>query len=303
MKMKFIRLSSLCLLTMTVLLTMSAGIAFADGEEGEDPEPIVGWVEQDGGKYYYKDNNPVKGSIKIDGSFYYFDKSTGVMKTGWIKDGKSKFYHYSDGKRAIGAKKVGKYEYFFNKKNGNMCKGFIKVKGKKYFYRNNGRKITTPGIRKIKGKKRYFSYKGVVKNPSKIAKKIWKKSSNTNYYIRVSKKARRVYVLKGKKYNWKLIKKYRCSIGAPSTPTPVGKFKVTSKVLHFGESKGYTCWYATGFIGVQYLFHSVVCYRGTKRPSDGRLGMAISHGCIRMRLKNAKWIYDNVPVRSKVVIK
>ena len=35
---------------------------------------------------------------------------------------------------------------------------------------------------------------------------------------------------------------------------------------------------------------------------DGRLGINASHGCVRLALTNAKWIYDNIPVGTKVVI-
>ncbi|MEG0134352.1 MAG: L,D-transpeptidase, partial [Clostridium sp.] len=35
---------------------------------------------------------------------------------------------------------------------------------------------------------------------------------------------------------------------------------------------------------------------------DGRLGMRISDGCVRLAKENAKWIYDNVPERSSIHI-
>ena len=35
---------------------------------------------------------------------------------------------------------------------------------------------------------------------------------------------------------------------------------------------------------------------------DGRLGMHLSHGCVRLDIDNAKWIYDNIPYGTKVVI-
>ena len=35
---------------------------------------------------------------------------------------------------------------------------------------------------------------------------------------------------------------------------------------------------------------------------DGRLGKALSDGCIRLEKINAKWIYDNIPEGTKVYI-
>ena len=35
---------------------------------------------------------------------------------------------------------------------------------------------------------------------------------------------------------------------------------------------------------------------------DGRVGIALSHGCVRLKIENAKWIYDNIPSRTTVVV-
>ncbi|MCD8365775.1 MAG: L,D-transpeptidase family protein, partial [Clostridiales bacterium] len=64
----------------------------------------------------------------------------------------------------------------------------------------------------------------------------------------------------------------------------------------------YTCWYYTQFYG-NYLFHSVLYYPGSMtRVKDGRLGMNLSHGCVRLSMTNAKWIYDNIPIGTKVYV-
>lgn len=35
---------------------------------------------------------------------------------------------------------------------------------------------------------------------------------------------------------------------------------------------------------------------------DGRLGINASHGCVRLAIDDAKWIYDNIPSKTKVVV-
>jgi lipoprotein-anchoring transpeptidase ErfK/SrfK len=35
---------------------------------------------------------------------------------------------------------------------------------------------------------------------------------------------------------------------------------------------------------------------------DGRLGINASHGCVRLSLSDAKWIYDNIPSGTTVVV-
>ena len=89
-----------------------------------------------------------------------------------------------------------------------------------------------------------------------------------------------------------------CSPGKPSTPTVKGEFKVTGRGLSFGKPS-YDCWYYTQFYG-DYLFHSVIYNKGSKTSiQDGRLGMQLSHGCVRLALSEAKWIHDNIPKRNK----
>ncbi|WP_418253284.1 L,D-transpeptidase [Gordonibacter urolithinfaciens] len=42
--------------------------------------------------------------------------------------------------------------------------------------------------------------------------------------------------------------------------------------------------------------------QGTRNVQDGRLGMNLSHGCVRLAIENAKWIYDNIPSGTKVYV-
>ena len=89
------------------------------------------------------------------------------------------------------------------------------------------------------------------------------------------------------------------------TNTPIGTFKTT---------KGYTWGALFGGVYGQYstritghiLFHSVPYYK--KDPSTlewqeyNKLGTKASAGCIRMRVIDAKWIFDNIPAGTKVKI-
>lgn len=125
-------------------------------------------------------------------------------------------------------------------------------------------------------------------------------SSETNYFIWVDLENFKTNIFKGTVNRWELINSYPCTIGKPSTPTPKGTFTIGIKGLYFGVNKGYKCWYYTQFKG-NYLFHSIIYnLNGTVR--DGRLGMALSDGCVRLAKINAKWIYDNIPEKTKVYI-
>ncbi|MFW2487694.1 L,D-transpeptidase [Clostridium chromiireducens] len=124
--------------------------------------------------------------------------------------------------------------------------------------------------------------------------------SATNYLIWVNLNSFKVNIYKGSKNNWNLVHSYVCTIGKPSTPTPKGNYTVGVKGLYFGVNKGYKCWYYTQFKG-NYLFHSII-YNLDGSVRDRRLGMKLSDGCIRLAKENAKWIYDNIPRGTKVVI-
>lgn len=125
-------------------------------------------------------------------------------------------------------------------------------------------------------------------------------SSPTEYLIWVDTTNFKINVFRGAGNNWILTKSYLCTIGKPSTPTPKGFFKVGIKGDSFGENKGYLCKYYTQFKG-NYLFHSIL-YNLDGSIRDGRLGEALSDGCIRLATDNAKWIWDNIPENTTVYI-
>ena len=124
-------------------------------------------------------------------------------------------------------------------------------------------------------------------------------SSSTPYLILVNRSTHRVEIYQGWRGNWNTIAQWSCSDGAPGTPTVEGTFRVGSKGYYF-DSGASRCYWYTQFYG-NYLFHSVLYNKnGTLR--DGRLGMALSHGCVRLNINNAKWIYDHIPQGTTVVV-
>ncbi len=127
-------------------------------------------------------------------------------------------------------------------------------------------------------------------------------NSSTGYLLLVDTAHHKVGVYRGRKGSWNQVYKWDCANGAAATPTVKGQFQVGSRGYYFDS--GYVrCFYYTQIYG-NYLFHSVL-YRQTSYPAvvvDGRVGMALSHGCVRLKLENAKWIYQNIPYRTKVAI-
>lgn len=99
---------------------------------------------------------------------------------------------------------------------------------------------------------------------------------------------------------WKLLYTWSCTIGKPSTPTIKGTFYVSGRKPYFG-SDTYRVKYATRIQGA-YYYHSILFNSNGTEIIDDRLGMALSHGCIRLAVDNAQWIYDNVLDKTTIII-
>ena len=98
---------------------------------------------------------------------------------------------------------------------------------------------------------------------------------------------------------WDEYAMWYCSPGTYSTPTVTGIFSIDSRGYYF-DSYGVRCYYWTQFYG-EYLFHSTTYY-AAGGVCDSRLGMNLSHGCVRLAIDNAKWIYENIPVGTTVKV-
>ena len=105
------------------------------------------------------------------------------------------------------------------------------------------------------------------------------------------------------------IKEMICSTGkkGPSTETPLGTFQMdgptgTGEWYWFSTYKCYAKW-ASRIVG-GILFHSVVYSKNKvlNQTSVRKLGRRASHGCVRLKVEDAQWIYENCPSGTTVVI-
>ncbi|WP_455540021.1 L,D-transpeptidase family protein [Terrisporobacter sp.] len=99
---------------------------------------------------------------------------------------------------------------------------------------------------------------------------------------------------------WVQLYKWSSSVGKPSTPTITGTFYINGRKPYFG-SDTYRVKYATRIRG-SYYYHSILFNAEGTEIIDDTLGEAISHGCIRLALENARWIYENILDTTTVVI-
>lgn len=131
-----------------------------------------------------------------------------------------------------------------------------------------------------------------------------KKLDKDQYLLQVNKSTCVVTVFqKNEKGKYKdPVKAFVCS---PGDDTPIGTFQTPNRFRWqplMDDVWGQYCTQVTGNI----LFHSVFYY--SQDPGDlavgayNSLGKRVSHGCIRLSVKDAKWIYDNCALGTTVKI-
>ncbi|WP_343210553.1 L,D-transpeptidase family protein [Anaerolentibacter hominis] len=124
------------------------------------------------------------------------------------------------------------------------------------------------------------------------------------YMIKVNKQKNCVTVYeKDEKGKYTVpVKAMICSGGSD---TPVGTFNTLNKYRWQLMVEDVWSQYATRITG-SILFHSVWYYYRDPSTLSARqynnLGKTVSHGCIRLTCEDAKWIYDNCPLGTKVII-
>lgn len=126
--------------------------------------------------------------------------------------------------------------------------------------------------------------------------------SLTPYLIYVNLSEQMTYVYKGTMNKWDTVKTFTCSTGIDDEKTPTGVFDVRERGDWFFSDKyqqGGKYW--VQFYG-NYLFHSVPYNEDQSEVVDNTLGTPASHGCIRLKTNDAKWIYDNIEAGTKVII-
>lgn len=92
--------------------------------------------------------------------------------------------------------------------------------------------------------------------------------------------------------------------GRSDSPTPMGTYYTQDRGYHFWSRKfgeGGTYWIR--LVG-QILIHSVPKDNcgNTKEEEHAKLGLPASHGCIRLDERDARWVFENLPPSTPVII-
>lgn len=117
-------------------------------------------------------------------------------------------------------------------------------------------------------------------------------SSSTGWLVLVSRSDCHVAVFSGGRGNWGLYDDFACVVGASSSPTITGTYTTRSRRPSLDtDSRARYCTQIHG----GYFFHTIL-------SSNSELGHWASHGCVRLPVEKARWIYYNLPLGSTVNI-
>ena len=133
------------------------------------------------------------------------------------------------------------------------------------------------------------------------------KNTGSPYFVMVNRRAAAVtvYGLDDAGFYSIPVRAMVCSTGRAGFDTPPGAFTVSNRAAWMYMVDGSYGQYATRFNGA-ILFHSV-CYN-RRDPSTlmtyeyNMLGGYASRGCVRLQTADAKWVFDNLPAGTKVVV-
>lgn len=283
-----------------------------------------------GGKKYYVNANGVMvgGLRKVGDYYYYFKWSQGNTRYGyaltsrWVKTKGYWYYANSAGRMQKGWITLGTKTYYLNSKyqlltdkwvthptqgRGYIDKdgvfhkgtGWVNVNGKWRYLKDGASGGFATGWTRIGGYKYYFKSNGdMMTDLSTMAG-----FTGGPYRYDINRTTCTVTVL-GKDENGSFtvpVIAFACSVGLPSTPTPLGGPYPLSKggrwQMLMGPSWGQYATHLDGAGQGGIFFHSVAgSAPNSYSISAGNynmLGSPASHGCIRLTVRDAKWIWDH----------
>lgn len=267
--------------------------------------------------YYFRENGKLAGGMyKVGKKTYFFTPSTSSKRNGKMvkgrlaTDGTNWYYAYKTGVlRKNGWQKVKGNSYYF--KNYKAVRNTFIKKGSTYGYLDNTGRFTTGWVIENDSKNlvRYIdpSKKGFVKNTSCVIDGLRYYFDADGYRINdVTDRVAGPYSVTVDRVNGVMtvynsnrtipVKSIRVSVGLPSTPTPVGTFRLSRSARWqplMGNSWGQYGTHVTGNVLVHSVPGGSPDVYALPAGFYNMLGEPASHGCIRVCVADAKWVYEN----------
>ena len=310
------------------LLISGTGIFISNGNKyciDKDGNAVTGWYQLGDWKLYFDPDTGIAatGVKSVEGKKLIFD-SNGVNISGnglFVSNGKK--YYINNGNAVTGWVTIGNWTMYFNPSTGEAATGLQTIDGKTYYFNKDG--IRTSGREYINGVTYYFNSDGtLIKNQwvTFNGEKIYVNGNGIGltdrsdeypgpYYITVDRTNCVITVYaKDSSGNYSIpVRAMTCSVGLPGTPTYAGTYSVGAKYVLkelMGPSYGK---YATAVAGQSGVYFHSVATSSASNPTYSvpageynKLGTPASHGCIRVCVRDAKWIYDNCAYGTTIYI-
>ncbi len=274
------------------LISYNKGLYYVKGSKVD--WSYTGLANQSDKDWYYVEKGVVNysytGLVNHYGGWYYVEKG----KLNWDYCSLAKY-------------NGGWYGVINGQVNWNYT-GLLRYNDKAYYVNKGKVDWTYTGNATLYGSdKEYYVKNGVasVREMDTLAQKF---SSETNYLLMLDRSAHRLGIYTGSAGNWTCYAYWECVVGAAETPTlqPNEEFEIGDRGLYFETwtaTQDARCWYWTQIWGLCYI-HSQIYDRSSTPTNilDDTMDAAASHGCVRLTLDRAKWIYDNIPSGTKVYI-
>ena len=239
------------------------------------------------GNYYVGGNgemltNTWVGSYWVGADGKWIPNYDPDVNANWVKSGNTWYYQRPDGSKLTNSwKRINGSWYYFGA-DGAMTTGWKYVDGYKFYFGTDGKMVQD--VDKLIGKQ--SSYRITV-NRVKCQVTVYAANETGNYCIPV--------------------KTFTCSVGKAGTPTHAGTYATLKKqnpVELMGPSWGK---YGTQINNYGDWFHSVACSNpdptyALAAGNYNMLGQPASHGCVRLCVRDAKWINDNCGLYTRVDI-
>lgn len=271
-------------------ITRAQAVAILNRMLGRSPDPEIG--EKDGVKDFYDvfpgswsygdileaSNSHTYGTTTEGELWYSYERTEAApVKSGWIQDGSTRYYLDGATRKFLrGQHTIDGKSYLFDSQSGAAFTGFRKNGQWRRYYQNGLLLEDISGL-------------GVARGPYFI--KVYK---NSNYLIVFAKDETGAYNTP--------VKAMRVSCG---WSTPTGTYYTPDRyrwLQMIGDTWAQWCTQIYG----NYLFHSVPNWTQSNMDLEvdeyNHLGETRSLGCIRLNCRDAKWIYENCSLGTRVEI-
>ena len=254
------------------MTSASDGPVITDQTEPYEDKIVLKWKQVEGASGY-----EIFRSQKETGTYTKIKSISGAAAVEWtdenLKKGETYYYKIRAYRESGGKKTYGKFSNIYKKGKA----GWVYKDNKKLYYNSQGKLVTD--VSGLIGEQ--SSYVLMVNKQENVVT-VYAKDDGTDSLITV--------------------KAFICAAGED---TPTGTFYTPQKyrwLLLVGPCYGQWC---TGIQG-DILFHSSPYKTQDNKDLDiaeyNKLGTTCSHGCVRLKAGDAKWIYDNCAINTQVVI-